>query len=318
MNFQQPLSQQVSKIQVPEAITQTLSAVQGNVSQSLNEFSSKAAGVSSEFINSNGLVARIAFILLVLVCFIVLFRLGVLAVAYFLGKPRNPYIVKGLITGNTSASFSPDDTGTNPVTIQRSNNQSTGMEFTWSVWLNITNAPAPGVYQHVFHKGSADLTTDKTQSPGLYIYRPSTASTASTDNIHLRVNMSSYDPSTPLYTVDLDNIPLKKWIHVAIRLENTLMDVYVNGTLAQRVIFQNTLPRQNYGSVYVCQPVSNSSAGFGGFLSNLRYYDHALNVFSITNIVASGPNLTPSTLGGGANSNKASNFFSNSWYSNRY
>ena len=64
------------------------------------------------------------------------------------------------------------------------------------------------------------------------------------------------------------------------------MDVYINGTMTQRHIFTN-VPIQNYDDVYIC-----ANGGFSGTLSDLRYFNRALNVFEINNIVSSGPNLT--------------------------
>ena len=49
------------------------------------------------------------------------------------------------------------------------------------------------------------------------------------------------------------------------------MDVYINGTIALRHIF-NSVPKQNYGNVYV-----NMNNGFNGLLSDLWYHDYALS-----------------------------------------
>ena len=87
-------------------------------------------------------------------------------------------------------------------------------------------------------------------------------------------------------SVVIDNMPIKKWVHLAIRLQNQILDVYVNGVLSKRVILNN-VPKQNYSDVYVGQ-----NGGFSGKLSSLRYYSSALNVFEINSIVRKGPNLT--------------------------
>lgn len=328
--FQQPLAQQISNVKVPDIITNTISSVKNNVNNSLNEFSSKAISTSNSFLTSNSIIARIAFIFLVLIVFIFLFRLGVSLITYFMSPTNNPYLVKGMITGNNSIEFPQDVLINNAIPLQRSDNEKTGIEFTWSVWLNITAPPAAGYYQHVFHKGDKTIsnvpTTNYNNSPGLYLYTPdvsgvNTTETTVTNNLHLIVLMSSFDISNKLYTIDIDNIPLKKWIHVAVRLENNIMDVYINGSIAKRTIFQNTVPRQNYGSVYVAQSIENSgSSGFSGYLSNLRYFNSALNVFSISSITASGPNLSPSkSIGTNLSSNNdGTSFLSSSWFSSKY
>jgi hypothetical protein len=93
----------------------------------------------------------------------------------------------------------------------------------------------------------------------------------------------------PTY-IDVSGIPLQKWFHVAVRLQNTILDVYVNGTLSKRTVLPD-VPKQNYADVYVC-----GNGGFPGALSNLRYYPYAMNVFEINAVSWYGPNMTASTL----------------------
>ena len=44
-----------------------------------------------------------------------------------------------MINGNENITISQDPQKSNSVTILRSNNEDSGMEFTWSVWLYIIN-----------------------------------------------------------------------------------------------------------------------------------------------------------------------------------
>ena len=107
--------------------------------------------------------------------------------------------------------------------------------------------------------------------------------------------------------MDVTNIPMnKKWVHVAIRLENTILDVYINGTISARMAV-SSVPKQNYGDIYVCQ-----NGGFSGFLSNLRYYSRAISAYEINQEVVAGPNTVASNL---ANmSNGSPYYISSSWY----
>ena len=79
------------------------------------------------------------------------------------------------------------------------------------------------------------------------------------------------------------------------------MDVYVNGIVANRYVFKN-VPKQNYGDIEV--------GGFNGNLSDLRYFDSALNVFQINNITMAGPNLTSAAT---AKDTKF-DYLANAWY----
>jgi hypothetical protein len=123
------------------------------------------------------------------------------------------------------------------------------------------------------------------------------------------MNTASTNPTSDVTTIteymDVQNIPIKDvWVNIMIRLQNKIMDIYVNGVITKRLVFNN-VPIQNYDDVWVCQ-----NGGFNGKLSNLRYFNHALNVFEINSIVSSGPNLYEMT-----GPHFVQNYLSNSWYS---
>jgi hypothetical protein len=63
------------------------------------------------------------------------------------------------------------------------------------------------------------------------------------------------------------------------------LDVYVNGTIVRRHVL-NSVPKQNYDDVYVAM-----NGGFNGYISNLRYYNYAINLYKIQSLVSAGPNL---------------------------
>jgi len=311
MNFQPNVPS--TGLNYGQAVADRLGSTVDNASNALsgtfNEFSSQAsaaAGATTDFLTANTIIAKFAFILLVLVVFLILFNLGVSIVGYFSEPSPDPYIINGMIDGNVSKVVPQDPKQTNAIPIYRSNDQSKGMEFTWSSWLYLSDlGKEAGKYQHVFSKGDGNIDSNTNLStvnngPGLYI--------SPMDNkLHIIMNtVSSTDPNT---TIDIDNIPIQKWFHVALRLQNTVLDVYVNGVVVNRLLLNNT-PKQNYGNVYVCQ-----NGGFSGKLSNLRYYSRALNVFEINNIVSSGPNMKVASdmkpIGG-------FDYLSTQWYSSRY
>jgi hypothetical protein len=99
-------------------------------------------------------------------------------------------------------------------------------------------------------------------------------------------------------------------MNVVIRVQNRILDVYINGVLTQHKDLGYT-PKQNFGDVQVCQ-----NGGFNGSLSDLRYYPKALNVFEINSIVAWGPNLSTSPSASEATSTSDSYYLSSLWYKN--
>jgi len=294
---------------VADRLGSTVDSASNALSGTFNEFSSQAsaaAGATTDFLTANTIIAKFAFILLVLVVFLILFNLGVSIVGYFSEPSPDPYIINGMIDGNVSKVVPQDPKQTNAIPIYRSNDQSKGMEFTWSSWLYLSDlGKEAGKYQHVFSKGDGNIDSNTNLStvnngPGLYI--------SPMDN-KLHIIMNTVSPTDPNTTIDIDNIPIQKWFHVALRLQNTVLDVYVNGVVVNRLLLNNT-PKQNYGNVYVCQ-----NGGFSGKLSNLRYYSRALNVFEINNIVSSGPNMKVASdmkpIGG-------FDYLSSRWYASRY
>jgi hypothetical protein len=278
-----------------------------NVKSSLSDFSSKTAmNASAEFLNSNSIVAKFGFLILLLMVFMFLLKTLSAMIVYFMSPSKQPYLVKGLLGGNIPLDILQDPANSSSPVVLRSNNQTGGIEFTWSVWLNISSLPnaTQPRYANVFNKGNNiyHTTGDKNgiatvnNGPGLYI-RSEGDNTGSVFFI-MDVEPDNTVPSTPNpVSLTTTNIPLQKWFHLAYRLRNYSLECYVNGILSNSVSFANNIPKQNYNNVFVC-----NNGGFSGSLSNLRYYDYALSAFDITTLTNYGPNLSPSSAVPVANS----------------
>lgn len=266
-----------------------ISTIKDNVANSLNEFSSKdAVDASSEFLQSNSIIAKFAFLILVIIVFVMLVNLGIKLIGYFSEPQNTPYLIKGTIPGGSGVVITQDPKLSNSIVIQRSNNQGSGAEFTWSAWLFITSLAPSTVsvtYQHIFNKGDANYSSTSGVSlnngPGMYL-------NAKTNTIRVYMDTSYTDTTSNNNYIDIDNIPLQKWVNVIVRLQNTILDVYVNGSISKRLVLTNA-PIQNYYDVNVCK-----NGGFNGNLANLRYFNYALNVFDINSLVLAGPNTTAS------------------------
>lgn len=274
-------------------IQNTLATARDNVASSLNQFASRPEvnpAASSDYLNANSLIARFAFLVLVLIVFLFILNLGINIIGFFLNRRRDPLIVKGLLSGSSPQTISQNPATSNSVVIYRSDNEKSGIEFTWSVWLNveqIKNEGAVGAsYQHIFNKGTVDFDSKSgvvktNNAPGLYLDK-------ATNNLKLVMDVvnpidTKMVPSTEIV---IPNIPLKKWFHLAIRLQNHVLDVYVNGVIVTRQQMEY-IPKQNYDNINLC-----GNGGFAGSLSNLKYYSRALSIFEINNLVYGGPDMT--------------------------
>ena len=325
MNMNQPIGQQLANNNVLSNIRNTVSDaaagtasafdnVRKNINDSLQDFSSKSVSQQgSDFLESNSIIAKFAFLILVLIVFMLLFKLGTFLLNYFLKPKLSPYVVKGLIPGSKHVIVSQDPKKSGSITLYRSNNENTGMEFTWSVWLNITSdnfsqQSEQNKLKHIFSKGGngnydSSGIMQIHNSPGLYLDYDSESK-----EYKLRVIMSTISNTNAATneSIEITSIPINQWFNVMVRLENKIMDVYMNGTIVKRLAFTNT-PKQNYDDVYVC-----GNSGFAGSLSDLRYFNRSLNVFEINAIVFSGPSLSSNTS---VSNTKIYDYLSSSWYS---
>lgn len=238
---------------------------------------------TKEFLSSNSLVAKFAFLLLVLFVFIALLRVGASALGWLLGPSDNPRLIKGMIDAKQMVTIPQDPKLKGSIPVLRSRDRRDGIEFTWSVWIYINDLVyKEGQYRHVFHKGNDNINFGGSKigmnfpnnGPGLYL--------GPKENTLVAV-MNTFD--TIGEEIEIDNIPVKKWVNVILQCDGKNLDIYVNGTLARRHIL-NGVPKQNYGDVYVAM-----NGGFDGYISELQYFNSDIGLARINAIVSGGPNL---------------------------
>ena len=326
--FQQPPQQQQNPTNylpntdaINTGVTNAMNSVSSSIADTknsfqntMNEFSSaNVINAGNEFLQSNSLIAKFGFIILVLFGFLFLFKIGMLIISSILSPSDSPYLIKGLISGTESIRVQ-QDSRTSSAIVNYSENQPTGLEFTYSVWI-LLNSTNNSKYAHIFNKGIVDGSNitvsgvnNLSNAPGLYVKGNDDGTST------FRVYMDTFSQSGSIQNIDdqrtlidINGIPYNKWVNVIIRAQNRILDVYVNGVLTQHKDL-GYVPRQNFGDVYVC-----NNGGFSGKLSDLRYYAKALNVFEINGIVGWGPNLTTSPSASGQ-SNTDANYLSYMWY----
>jgi len=286
------------------SLSSTLSGTTDSISNNLNSFSSRSyLSGDNNFLESNGLVAKFAFILLVVIAFILLIRVSIGIINYFAGPKENPILIDGMIDAKKMMNFPQDPNLDHSVPIMRSKNQRGGVEFTWSVWLFIDDLTYGfGHYKHVFHKGNPKIQENgmnfPNNGPGLYL--------SPNDNKLVAV-MNTFDVIQE--EVEVTNLPLNKWFNVILRVdEQNKFDVYINGKLVKRMILTG-VPKQNYEDVYVAM-----NGGFSGNISSLRYYSKALGTFEIQQLIKQGPSLKIQGNNMSPSSKIHSNYLSLDWF----
>jgi hypothetical protein len=252
-----------------------------------------------DFLDSNTLIAKLAFLFMVLFVFIILLKLGISLITYFFENPGILHFMNGMVSGKQMQVFSQDPSSHNAKTVIRSTNAPNGIEFTWSSWIYIEDLQyLKGQYRHIFSKGNADVKENgiafPNNAPGMYI---------TPIKNELLVIMNTFDLMNEEILVP--DIPLNKWLNIIIRCQNKQLDVYINGTITRSVKLIG-VPKQNYGDVYV-----GLNGGFDGYVSNLTYYNYALGTLKISNIVNAGPNTH---MVGSSMNQKIFNYLSMRWY----
>jgi hypothetical protein len=248
-------------------------------------YGSSSSSSNSIFSESNSLVAKVAFLLLVIFGFIIALRLGIALIGNLFKQNQNPHLIDGMVDATQSLVIYQDPSTKGSKTVMRSINESGGIEFTWSVWIYVNgidtsgnrfNSSNAGVYRHIFSKGTDNFLSNglnfPNNAPGLYLtpYKNELLVVMNTNEV---INEE----------IRIPDIPLNKWLNVIIRCNNTTVDVYINGVITKSTNLSG-VPKQNYGNVYVAM-----NGGFNGYISNLWYYSRALNSVDIQNIAFKGP-----------------------------
>jgi hypothetical protein len=252
-----------------------------------NQFSTNSyTSATQEFFESNSLIARVAFLLLVLFVFLILLRLGISIIGYFLEPTGRAKLIDGMIDSKQLIVIPQDPRSEGSIIINRSSNADEGIEFTWSVWIYIDDLTYnSGRYRCVFYKGNDYAKNPNNENsqglnfpnnaPGLYIAPNSNS---------LIIMMNTFNVINE--EIQINDIPINKWVNVIIRCQNNTLDIYINGSIIKSHKL-NGVPKQNYGDVFI-----SPNGGFSGYTSNLWYYDYALGITEIAKISSKGANTT--------------------------
>jgi hypothetical protein len=290
--------------------------------------------VLREFIESNSLVAKFAFILMVFIVFTIGVKLSIIGLSYLMLPSMSPFVLDG--TANTedmAMEKTQDPAKEDSVFIARSMNEDGGLEYTWSAWFYINQVPLEkDKYSRIFSKGGEGTKSSEdgiyypNNAPGLYIKFTETVSATNPDRTDKGVNVSllavvdvngkndnEADKKKNLHEqLIATDIPMKNWVNAVIRVTNNVIDLYINGRLAQR---RKTvgIPLQNYGKVYIGE--SKASKRFSGYISTIQYFNYSVGSNKIKSIVDEGPNMKMVTnTGGQASTKNVGSYLSNNWY----
>ena len=185
----------------------------------------------------------------------------------------SPYLLDAAKNGKHALVISQDPANPTYIAMPKSDGQD-GLQFTYDFWLLIDGYDyKKGEWKHLFHKGNASSYPNR--APGIWLHP---------DNNSMRIYMNTQD--NILEYIDVDNLPLRKWIHIVVVLNDLDMDIFINGYLKKRQRL-TSVAKLNTGDFWV-----NMFGGFDGYLAKIRYYSKAITVDEIVENMRNGPGNT--------------------------
>jgi len=216
---------------------------------------------SGSFIFGNGLIPQILLALIAgIVVFLIFFSIEALVKTYYKYSMSKTVIVANTIMSSQSIVVRQDPSDPNAKMLLHSDNEFTGVEFTYSFFLFVDPATfdTSNGLKHVFYKGYS--TPFPLLGPAVFVR---------SDENTLRIFMNSYK-SWYSY-VDIQNVPVQKWFYVAIVFRANTLEVYINGNLKGRIPMEKTYPYQNYQNLIIFgKSTFNSNTTLGNKLVNLQ------------------------------------------------
>ena len=203
-----------------------------------------------------------------------------------------------------------------------SDNERTGAEFSYSfyIWVNPSSFKQQDGLLHILHKGHPK--PYPLMGPGIFLKN-------NTNTIRVYMNSSK----TWNNFVDVDNIPVKKWVHIVVLGRNNAVEVYVNGNIAKKLNMDGGVFYQNFGNLYLfrsdpCAPIISNAmtpsignapfevlGTYSGNLSNLFYFNYALSYTEIRALTSDGPSKK---VDSSANAMEAPPYLEDSWWVTKY
>jgi len=183
--------------------------------------------------------------------------------------------------------------------LRYSDNEKTGVEYSYSCFLNIspkTFVDGTSTLKHIFHKGSPQYFP--LLSPGVFVL-------SNTNTLRIFQNIST----TWYNYIDVPNMPVGKWFHLVVLAKNNAVEIYINGNLAAKlsskggVIYQNyqnlhlfsgtnsiALTNANMPSIPQGNPGFKVNGSITGNISQFFYFSYALSYTEIRDMMNMGPN----------------------------
>lgn len=203
--------------------------------------------------------------------------------------------------------------GDKAIPLLPSENERTGIEFSYGFFLWVDQSTFNGTIglKNIFYKG-LDSKPWPLIAPGVFMR---------SDTNTLVIVLNSYVDA--FHSLEIENMPIGKWIHVILNFQKNALEVHINGRIAQKMLFTDTAPYinsenmtffSNYNGTITCpgnSPIIFAGA-ISGKVSGVVYTRYALSFSEIQKQVAKGPSKIIV-----ADADLASVSLSDTWWTNQ-
>ncbi len=150
--------------------------------------------------------------------------------------------------------------------------------YSYSFWIYIQSWENTANPKSIFYRTAPT-------SSGANKYYPS-VSLGRGDNT-LSVSIDTEESTNFMCT--MTNVPLQTWTHVAISLNNKVLDMYMNGKLVKTCV-SSVLPTvHSDGDITLCPAATSSYTTWDGKVARFTYYGDVLSAQEVWNIYKKGP-----------------------------
>lgn len=165
---------------------------------------------------------------------------------------------------------------------------SNGKEYTLSFWMYVEDASPDTHHKNIltfgktFDSAAMLVFVDKTINKMVFKLRTTKAASASAT--------AETAPGDGFLTVPVEYVPLQRWIHFMLVVDQDIVSLYLDGdpysvSSVSQFVDSGTLVDPDKNDIVIGSP----STGVDGFVSNLRFFNHALSVYEASTVYRTGP-----------------------------
>ena len=223
---------------------------------------------------------------LTIVITIAIIVLIIILIKYLLS---DPYTIQNLQSGKTSSQIQATTLATNGSGIPPTN-------FAYSIWFYINDWNYRyGESKVIFGRMGGLSSASSGAIEGIGGIDPCPAVVLGATQNNLLVALGCYpgadqQPTSPqgktvVHTCGVGNIPIQRWVNLAISVYGRTMDLYIDGKLVRTCLLPGVANVNNNANIFV-----TPAGGFDGWTSKLQFFPNSINPQDAWNIYVKGYN----------------------------